>query len=130
MTHPSEAPATAPIASFIAELDRLAAAAMADWKVPGVALAVVQHGKLALTRGYGQRDVEASLPMTPATAPASRRALMRVPPWDGKNSAERRRGYLILPRLRREWSPAGRNSSAVRGVVAAILFTRTVFLGR
>lgn len=39
---------------------------MADWKVPGVALAVVQDGKLALTRGYGQRDVEANLPVTPA----------------------------------------------------------------
>ena len=40
---------------------------MADWKVPGVALAVVQDGKVALTRAYGQRDVEADLPVTPAT---------------------------------------------------------------
>ena len=40
---------------------------MADWKVPGAALAVVQDGKLALTRAYGQRDVEADLPVTPAT---------------------------------------------------------------
>jgi hypothetical protein len=37
---------------------------MADWKVPGVALAVVQDGKVALTRTYGQRDVEADLPVT------------------------------------------------------------------
>jgi CubicO group peptidase (beta-lactamase class C family) len=66
MTHPPEA-TTAPIASFISELDRLAAEAMADWKVPGVALAVVQDGKVALTREYGQRDVEADLPVTPAT---------------------------------------------------------------
>jgi CubicO group peptidase (beta-lactamase class C family) len=66
MTHPSEA-ATVPIASFAPELDGLAAEAMADWKVPGVALAVVQDGKLALTRAYGQRDVEADLPVTPAT---------------------------------------------------------------
>ena len=36
-------------------------------KVPGVALAVVQDGKVALTRAYGQRDVEADLPVTPAT---------------------------------------------------------------
>ena len=40
---------------------------MADWKVPGVTLAVVQDGKVALTRAYGQRDVEADLPVSPAT---------------------------------------------------------------
>ena len=44
----------------IAELDRLAADVMADWKVPGAALAVVQDGKTVLTRAYGQRDVEAT----------------------------------------------------------------------
>ena len=41
---------------------------MADWKVPGVALAVVQDGKVALTRAYGQRDVEAALPVTTVDA--------------------------------------------------------------
>ena len=40
---------------------------MAVWKVPGTALAVVQDGKVALTRAYGQRDVEADLPVTPRT---------------------------------------------------------------
>jgi CubicO group peptidase (beta-lactamase class C family) len=67
MTLAPEAPTTTPITSFIPELDGLAAEAMADWKVPGVALAVVQDGKPALTRAYGQRDVEANLPVTPAT---------------------------------------------------------------
>lgn len=62
----AEAP-TAPISSLLSDLDQLAADAMADWKVPGVALAVVQDGKVALTRAYGQRDVEADLPVTPAT---------------------------------------------------------------
>jgi CubicO group peptidase (beta-lactamase class C family) len=56
-----------PITSFIPELDRLAADTMADWKVPGAAVAVVQEGKLVLTRAYGQRDIEADLPVTPAT---------------------------------------------------------------
>ena len=36
-------------------------------KVPGVAIAVVQDGKVTLTRADGQRDVEADLPVTPAT---------------------------------------------------------------
>jgi CubicO group peptidase (beta-lactamase class C family) len=71
MPHSSEAP-KAPMTSFvpeldIPELDRLAADAMADWKVPGAALAVVQDGKVVLARAYGQRDVEANLPVTPAT---------------------------------------------------------------
>ena len=60
----ADAPAV-PIASLIADLDRLAADAMAAWKIPGVALAVVQDGKVALTRAYDQRDVEADLPVTP-----------------------------------------------------------------
>ena len=70
MPQSSEAPITsfsAPITSFIPELDQLAADVMADWKVPGAALAVVQDGKVVLTRAYGQRDVEAGLPVTPAT---------------------------------------------------------------
>ena len=40
---------------------------MSDWHVPGAALAVVQDGKVVLTRAYGARDVEANLPVTPAT---------------------------------------------------------------
>ena len=40
---------------------------MADWNVPGAALAVVQDGKVVLAKAYGQRDVEAGLPVTPAT---------------------------------------------------------------
>jgi CubicO group peptidase (beta-lactamase class C family) len=64
MSHSS---AEVPVASFVSDLDRLAADVIDDWKVPGVALAVVQDGKVALTRAYGQRDVETELPVTPAT---------------------------------------------------------------
>lgn len=66
MAHLSEA-RSASIAQVMAELDRLAPDAMADWKVPGVALAVVQDGKVVLAKAYGQRDVEADLPVTTAT---------------------------------------------------------------
>src|SRR5437899_2839519 len=55
------------IAGLIPELDQLASDAMADWKVPGAALAVLQHGKLALLKAYGQRDIDANLPVTPST---------------------------------------------------------------
>lgn len=55
------------LASLIPDIDRLAADAMAVWKVPGAALAIVQDGKVVLTGAYGQRDVEADLPVTPRT---------------------------------------------------------------
>ncbi|MCP3368219.1 serine hydrolase [Bradyrhizobium cajani] len=55
------------LASLIPDIDRLAAEAMAVWKVPGAALAIVQDGAVVLTRTYGQRDVEADLPVTPRT---------------------------------------------------------------
>jgi CubicO group peptidase (beta-lactamase class C family) len=55
------------IAELSPELDQLAIDAMADWKVPGAALAVVQDGKLALLKAYGQRDIDANLPVTPST---------------------------------------------------------------
>ena len=67
MSHSSAEAPTTPISAIVSDLDHLAAEVMADWKVPGVALAVVQDGKVALTRAYGQRDAEADLPVTPAT---------------------------------------------------------------
>lgn len=66
MAQLSEAQHTA-IADLISDLDRLAVDAMADWKVPGAAIAVVQDDKVALAKAYGQRDVEANLPVTAAT---------------------------------------------------------------
>ncbi len=67
MSDASAVAPTAPISSFVSDLDQLAAEVMADWKVPGAALAVVHDGKVALTRAYGQRDVEANLPVTTTT---------------------------------------------------------------
>src|SRR5262247_3196373 len=55
------------IAALAPELDALAAEAMAEWKVPAVTLAVVQDGETVLLKAWGQRDVEAALPVTPDT---------------------------------------------------------------
>jgi CubicO group peptidase (beta-lactamase class C family) len=55
------------LAALTPELDALAGDAMAEWKVPGVAIAVVQNGETVLLKTYGQRDVEAGLPTTPQT---------------------------------------------------------------
>jgi len=56
-----------PIAAFIPELELLIAEAMDEWKVPGLAVAVVQDGEVALLRAYGLRDVEAGLKVTTDT---------------------------------------------------------------
>jgi CubicO group peptidase (beta-lactamase class C family) len=55
------------IAAFIPELERLIAGAMEEWKVPGLAIAVVQNAEVAFLRAYGDRDVEAGLKVTTDT---------------------------------------------------------------
>ena len=55
------------LAALTPELDALAAEAMAEWKVPGVAIAVVQNDETVLLKAYGQRDVEAGLETTTQT---------------------------------------------------------------
>jgi CubicO group peptidase (beta-lactamase class C family) len=52
---------------FIPELERLIAEVMEEWKVPGLAVAVVQNGEVAFVRPYGLRDVEAGLKVTADT---------------------------------------------------------------
>lgn len=48
-------------------LDAIAGEAMTEWKVPAVAVAVVQNGETTLLKAYGQRDAEAGLPTTSET---------------------------------------------------------------
>lgn len=48
-------------------LDEFIAETMKTWKVPGLAIAVVQDGEVILAKGYGYRDVEKQLPVTPQT---------------------------------------------------------------
>jgi YD repeat-containing protein len=49
------------------DFDSFVNQALKDWKVPGVAVGVVQDGKVILLKGYGYRDVEKQLPVTPNT---------------------------------------------------------------
>ena len=55
------------IAAFIPALVLLVTEAMDEWKIPGLAVAVVQNGEVALVRAYGLRDVEAGLKVTTDT---------------------------------------------------------------
>lgn len=40
---------------------------MKDWKVPGIAVAIVKDGKIVYAQGYGNRDVKRGLKVTPDT---------------------------------------------------------------
>jgi CubicO group peptidase (beta-lactamase class C family) len=51
----------------LGDFDDFVNQALKDWKVPGVAVAVVQDGKVILLKGYGYRDLEKQLPVTPNT---------------------------------------------------------------
>jgi CubicO group peptidase (beta-lactamase class C family) len=52
---------------FIPEFECLIAEVMEEWKVPGLAVAVVQNGEVAFIRPYGLRDVEAGSKVTTDT---------------------------------------------------------------
>src|SRR6267143_3145594 len=64
---PAMAAAAATPAAKLLGLDTLADQAMKEWKVPGVAIAVVQDGNVIYSKGYGYRDVEQKLPVTTGT---------------------------------------------------------------
>jgi CubicO group peptidase (beta-lactamase class C family) len=49
------------------DLDRFILARMQTWKVPGLAIAVVQNGQTIYSHGFGLRDVKGNHPVTPRT---------------------------------------------------------------
>ena len=40
---------------------------MAEWQIPGLAIAVIRDGEILLAKGYGYRDVERELTTTENT---------------------------------------------------------------
>jgi CubicO group peptidase (beta-lactamase class C family) len=48
-------------------LDPVIEQIMKEWKVPGLAIAVVKEGRVVYTRGFGYRDVKKGLKVTPDT---------------------------------------------------------------
>ena len=57
----------APVVPELQGFDTFAAAIMAKWKVPGLAIAVVRDGAVIYSRGLGFRDLDKKLPVTPHT---------------------------------------------------------------
>ncbi|MET0552141.1 MAG: serine hydrolase domain-containing protein, partial [Vicinamibacteria bacterium] len=61
------APARPRPAQALASLDALVEKALADQKIPGATVGVVVGDEVVLLKGYGLRDRERNLPMTPDT---------------------------------------------------------------
>ena len=55
------------IAEGVDGLDELIAKSMDEWRVPGVAVAIVRGSEPAFLKTYGYRDPDARLPVTTAT---------------------------------------------------------------
>jgi len=55
------------VEELLGGFDAFVEAQMKEWKVPGVAIAIVKDGKVVLERGYGQRDVKGALAVDAAT---------------------------------------------------------------
>lgn len=53
--------------SAIQGIDEFIDSVMKEWKVPGLAIAAVKDGQVVLSKGYGYRDLERKLPVTPQT---------------------------------------------------------------
>ncbi len=51
----------------LSSIDPVVTSMMAEWHVPGLALGVIKDGKVIYAKGYGYRDVEQKLPVTPRT---------------------------------------------------------------
>lgn len=47
--------------------DDFVASIMKDWQAPGLAIAIVREGRVVYSRGFGQRDVDRGLEVTPGT---------------------------------------------------------------
>lgn len=56
---------TKPPAASLEELDKRLAKVIADAKVPGVSVTIIENGQIALTKGYGYADLKTKRPVTP-----------------------------------------------------------------
>ena len=64
---PAERAAAAPAPDGLEGFDAFVEEVMAEWQVPGLAVAAVEDGRIVVCRVYGFRDPERGLPVTPRT---------------------------------------------------------------
>ena len=67
VVQPSLAQKKAANAPDLKAIDQVVSSIMKEWQVPGLALGIVKDGKVLYLKGYGYRDVEKQVPVTPKT---------------------------------------------------------------
>ncbi|MDQ7824843.1 MAG: serine hydrolase [Candidatus Eremiobacteraeota bacterium] len=60
-------PADEELKKILADFDQYASKARADWKIPGMAIGIVQDGRLVFAKGYGVKKLGGSDPVTENT---------------------------------------------------------------
>lgn len=55
------------ISKSLAQFDELVAEVLAEWRIPGLAMAVIQGKEPPLLRCWGLRDIDTGAPVTPHT---------------------------------------------------------------
>jgi CubicO group peptidase (beta-lactamase class C family) len=53
--------------AYLKGLDKFITERMEEWKVPGLAISVIQDSRLVYSEGFGFRDADKNLPVTPQT---------------------------------------------------------------
>jgi CubicO group peptidase (beta-lactamase class C family) len=60
-------PTDSELKKILIDFDQYAAKARADWKIPGMAIGIVQDGKLIFAKGFGSKTVGSNNPVTEKT---------------------------------------------------------------
>jgi hypothetical protein len=64
MTQTSQTPETT---TQLQDFDEFVRTTMQDWKLPGLAIAIVKNGEVILSQGFGKRNIAQDLEVTPNT---------------------------------------------------------------
>jgi CubicO group peptidase (beta-lactamase class C family) len=87
----------APVAALIDSLDQVVPRSLAELRVPGAAVAVIQEGRVVLLRGYGYADRERRIPVTPRTGFSVGSISKAVAAWGVMRLVEQGRLELDAP---------------------------------
>ena len=99
------APVQRPPSGFLAVMDSAAPALLAEHAVPGIAVGVVEDGRVAFTRAYGVEDRASNRPLTTGTLFNFASLSKPVTAWGALHLADRGALPLDVPvnRLLRGW---------------------------
>jgi CubicO group peptidase (beta-lactamase class C family) len=129
----AQAPASAPppdARTLAAALDSVVPAWLAELRVPGAAVAVIQDGRVVLMRGYGYADLERRVPVTTRTGFSTGSISKALTAWGVMRLVEQGRLELDAPveRYLTRWHLPPSAEFDVAGVTVRRLLSHTAGL--